>query len=203
MRALVLLSGGLDSAVALWHARAAGHEVVALSFRYPGRPLKEARAARELARLAAVPHHEADLPFLREPEGGAFALAPRGYIPGRNALFYAAAAYHAEIVGCQVVVGGHNADDAARFPDARASFFQRLGALLDAGLWGLPGRPALRLEMPLATLTKKEVVALGRSLRVPLALAWSCYEDGEAPCGACPSCLERATLLLARAGGAD
>lgn len=197
MRALVLLSGGLDSAVALWWALREGHDVVALSFRYPGRPLREARAARDLAARAGVRLVEADVPFLREPEGGRFRDAPRGYVPARNAVFYAAAAYHAEVLDRDAVVGGHNADDAARFPDASPAFFARLEALLGDGLWTPPGARAPRLVMPLSRLTKRQVVALGRELRAPLGLAWSCYEDGDAPCAACPSCVERAGIATA------
>lgn len=197
MRWLVLLSGGLDSAVALWWALREGHDVVALSFRYPGRPARETRAARDLAQRAGVPLVEADVPFLREPEGGRFALAPRGYVPARNAIFYASAAHQAEVLGCGAIVGGHNAEDAARFPDASAAFFARLESLLSDGLWSSDGAPGPRLVMPLAALTKLQVVALGRQLGVPLALAWSCYEDGEAPCGACPSCMERAGMATA------
>lgn len=198
MRTLVLLSGGLDSAVALWWALREGHDVTALSFRYPGRPARETRAARDLAERAGVRLVESDVPFLREPEGGRFVAAPRGYVPARNAVFYAAAAYHAEVLGMDAIVGGHNADDAARFPDASAAFFARLEALLADGLWS-PDAAASgpKLVMPLSSLTKLQVVALGRSMGVPLALAWSCYEDGEAPCGACPSCVERAGLATA------
>lgn len=203
VRALVLLSGGLDSAVALWWARREGHDVAALAFSYPGRPKAEARAARDLAARAGVRLDEVPLPFVVEPDGGRFSGAPRGYIPGRNALFYAAAAHRAEVGGFDLIVGGHNADDARRFPDASPAYFARLGVLLGEGLWLPRGALAPRLVMPLSTLPKREVVALGRELGVPLALSWSCYEDGEAPCGTCPSCTERSALPLARAGGAE
>lgn len=203
MRALVLLSGGLDSAVALWWSKREGHQTVALAYAYPGRPKEEARAARDLADHAGVRLDEVPLPFVVEPEGGRFAGAPRGYIPGRNALFYAAAAHRAEVAGFDLIVGGHNADDARRFPDASPAYFARLGALLADGLWLPRDARAPRLVMPLAALTKREVAALGRELGAPLALSWSCYEDGEAPCGTCPSCTDRLALPLARAGGAE
>lgn len=210
-RALVLLSGGLDSAVALAWALHEGHEVVALSYRYKGRPAREARAARALAEHAGVALLEADLPFLAEPadapdlhaDSRVAIGAPRGYIPARNAIFYACAAYHAEIHACELVVGGHNADDAGRFPDATHRFFARLESLLADGLWSpqapepRASHPPPRFVMPLQGLTKRGVVALGRELGVPLTIAWSCYEDVESPCGACPSCVERESVALA------
>lgn len=195
-RSLVLFSGGLDSAVALWWTLREGHDVVPLSYRYRGRPAKEARAARDLAARAGLTLVEADLPFLSEPEPPAPGT-PRGYIPARNAVFYAVACYHAETLGCELIVGGHNADDASRFADARAPFFARLEGVLADGLLG-DGR-APRLVMPLAALSKLDVVRMGREMAVPLALAWSCYEDGEAPCGFCPACQERGGPELAEA----
>src|SRR5205823_6291847 len=143
---------GLDSAVALWWALAEGHDVAPLSFRYRGRPAREARAARSLAERAGLAIVEADLPFLEEPEReGRWRDAPRGYIPARNAVFYASAAYYAQVLDCDIIVGGHNRDDATRFPDASPEFFARFEKLLGDGLWRDTGprpRPSPRLVMP-------------------------------------------------------
>lgn len=194
-RALVLLSGGLDSAVAYWWALREGLDPVALSFHYPGRPRGEVEATRGLVRAAGRNDLiECELPFLQEAADGApgaFASAPPGYIPARNALFYAVAAHHAQILGCGLIVGGHNAEDAARYPDASASFFGDLEPLLRRGLWIPPGGEAPALRMPLIGLGREEVIALGGRLGAPLETTWSCYEDGAAPCGACPACLRR------------
>lgn len=200
-RALVLLSGGLDSAVALWWTMREGHETVPLAYNYKGRPAREARAARELARHAGLSLLEADLPFLAEPidadvhpDARVANEPPRGYIPARNAIFYSAAAYHAEILACSIIVGGHNAADVNRFPDATPDFFARFERLLDEGMWTPEGTRGPHFVMPLSALSKNGVVAMGRDLGVPVGLSWSCYEDGEAPCGACPSCIERSAI---------
>ena len=199
MRSLVLVSGGLDSTVALYWAREEGHDVVPLTFHYPGRPRGEVHATREVVLAAGVDALvEADLPFLREagelalqPGGDALARAPPGYVPARNVLFYAAACHHAQALGCGLIVGGHNAEDAGTFPDASAAFFADLDALLRRGLWTGPQGSAPRLRMPLLDLGKDEVAALGARLGAPLLRTWSCYEDGESPCGGCPACLRR------------
>ena len=200
MRALVLVSGGLDSTVALWWTRDVGHDAVPLTFHYPGRPRGEVRATRAVVSAAGLDLVEAHIPFLREagdaqgPWGDAPALAaaPEGYVPARNALFYAAAVHHAQRMGCGLVVGGHNAEDADLFPDASPAFFAALDDLLRRGLWTGPGAVAPRLEMPLLRLAKRDVLDLGERLGAPVEGTWSCYEDGEAPCGACPACQRRA-----------
>ena len=201
-RTLVLVSGGMDSTVALWWTLAQGHEALALTFHYPGRPRREVAAGREVVRAAGLEGPiEADLPFLREAgdvdarrHRKDFAAAPAGYVPARNALFYAAACHHAQALGCDLVVGGHNAEDAALFPDASPAFFADLERLLRHGLWTGPGVPAPRLEMPLLRLSKAEVAALGARLGAPVERTWSCYEDGDGPCAACPACLRRGPL---------
>lgn len=201
-RALVLVSGGLDSTVALWWAQRQCAEVVPLTFHYPGRPRGEKKATRAIAGLAGLRTLEAELPFLHEAadvdasrKQARFAQAPPGYIPARNALFYAAACYQASVLGCEMVVGGHNAEDAARFPDASRAFFADLEALLHRGLWSGPEVPPPRLVMPLLDLDRDGVVALGQRLGAPIEETWSCYEDGEGPCGACPACTRRGELI--------
>lgn len=194
-RALVLVSGGLDSTIALWWAADAGYEPVALTVHYPGRPRGEVRAARSvIAASRAVEAHEIELPFLREAadiDAARFAGAPAGYIPFRNALLYSVASFHAQALGCCVIVGGHNAEDAALYPDASSAFFDDLQGVLDRGAWR--GGPIVvpKLVMPLIGLDRDEVLALGERLGAPVGSTWSCYEDGEIPCGTCPACMRR------------
>ena len=197
-RALILVSGGLDSTVALWWAAEEGYEPIALTFRYPERPRGEVRAARDIiAQSPATASHEVDLPFLREAsdiDPKRFVGAPPGYIPFRNALFYAAACYHAQALGCCIVVGGHNAEDAALYPDASRHFFEDLQAVLDRGAWRGGDVVPPKLVMPLLGLSKEEVHALGDRLGAPMTRTWSCYEDMEGPCGECPACQRRGLM---------
>jgi 7-cyano-7-deazaguanine synthase len=203
MRAIVLLSGGLDSAVALYWARAQGWEVFPIEFEYFGRPGRERRACLELRAHAGIPHALAvPLPFLREAVdvpaqdlvNPALARAPEGYVPVRNLIFYALAAYHAEILAARYIVGGHNRTDYESFPDAGRSFWDSLNTLLKIAMWS-HAEVGTEIVLPLIELTKHEVVSLGMKLGVPLEATWSCYFDAEQPCGACASCQERAAAL--------
>ncbi|HEX2022295.1 MAG TPA: 7-cyano-7-deazaguanine synthase [Candidatus Thermoplasmatota archaeon] len=188
-RDLVLLSGGVDSAVALWLAVEAGRDVVALTLHYPERPAREVEATQALAARAGVRLVEADLPFLREAQArGASIAPPMGYVAARNATMYAVAVHVADGLARETIVGGHNADDAARFPDAAAGWLARLDALLREGLWAGDGRATPALEFPLLSMPKPRVLQEAARLGVPLDLTWSCYEDGASPCGACPAC---------------
>lgn len=200
-RALVLVSGGIDSTVALWWAASEDYEPVALTAQYPGRPRGEVRATREILDASpAVERHDVDLPFLAEAADidarsatgvRRFAGAPPGYVPYRNALLYSVAAFHAQALGCCIIVGGHNREDAALYPDAAHTFFDGLQVVLDKGAWRGGDVVPPKLVMPLLQLDRDEVLDLGERLGAPLAATWSCYEDHDTPCGTCPACLRR------------
>lgn len=200
--AVVLLSGGLDSAVALWWARAQGWTVTALSIHYHDRPEGEKAASRALAALAGcIDLVEVDLPFVREATDfpGAHPrheAAPPGYVPARNLLFYAVASYYADALGARHIVGGHTRSDPEAFPDSSPGFFRILDAANALGRFRAEAAP-LTVVLPLERLDKESVVRLARDLEVPVDLTWSCYENAPDPCGRCVSCTERATALLA------
>jgi len=197
---VLLLSGGLDSAVALWWARAEGYEVLPLTYHYYRRPRAEVAAMRrQLDRLSISPLREIDLPFLKDIEdlqrtekevSPLLAKSPDGYIPARNMVFYALAAYQAEVEGATWVIGGHNGGDPETFPDSSPRFFNRLNDLYRLGIWSY-GTSPVRVIQPLSGKDKATVVRLGAELGVPFEDTWSCYWDGEEHCGSCPSCLER------------
>jgi len=208
--ALVLLSGGIDSAVCLWWVQTQGWTPLALTVDYHARPLAELRAIRALLTAAKVSELiTVPLPFLKDVDdlkreglrNPLLSKAPDPYIPARNLIFYAVAAYYAETLGTPLIVGGHNGVDPETFPDSSPDFFTHVNSLYRLGLWSYP-RGGMTIKLPLAGKPKEEVVKMGLDLGVPLGKTWSCYFDGERHCGRCPSCLERGEAFR-RVGAPD
>ncbi|MFQ5907858.1 MAG: 7-cyano-7-deazaguanine synthase [Thermoplasmata archaeon] len=199
-RALVLLSGGLDSAVSFHWALKQGWSVRPITYNYHERPQREKDATASLVRRADLRDEliEVELPFLMEVEdlqengieNRALGRAPGSYIPARNLIFYATAAHYGEILSARWLVGGHNGADGEIFPDATPAFFEGLNRLLTMGLLTAT-TSRLQVVNPLKGRTKVEVLRLGRELDVPFALTWSCHYDRAVPCGTCSSCRER------------
>lgn len=219
--AVVLLSGGLDSATALAVARDGGFDTYALSFRYGQRHRVELdAAARVAAAMGAVRHVTVDVD-LRQFGGSALTAdidvphrsgvseldpgIPVTYVPARNTVFLSLALAWAETLECSDLFIGVNALDYSGYPDCRPEFteaFERLAALATKA--GVEGRQHLHVHTPLIHLSKGEIIKLGVSLGVDYALTHSCYDpepDGS-PCRTCDSCLLRAKGF-AEAGLAD
>ena len=203
-RAIVLLSGGLDSATTLYYAKAAGHDVRALVFDYGQRHRREIAAARAVARAAKVPCEivHIGLPWkgsalldraIKVPSSGVRAgTIPPTYVPARNIIFLSFAASYAEAVGATSIFIGANAIDYSGYPDCRPNFFRAFQKALDLGLKAGDGKRRIRIMTPLVDLTKADIVCLGQRLGVPLAATWSCYNGERQPCGVCDSCRLRA-----------
>jgi 7-cyano-7-deazaguanine synthase len=207
-RAIVLLSGGLDSYTAAAMARAEGYELYALTVRYGQRHIVETEAARRVARaLGVVKHLEvtidlaaiggsaltSDLAVPRDREADA-ADIPVTYVPARNTVLLSLALAWAEVVGARAIVIGVTAIDYSGYPDCRQEFlaaFERLAALATkAGVEGA----AFRIHAPLVHLSKAEIIRRGLALGLDYGLTHSCYDpapDGR-PCGRCDSCRLRA-----------
>ena len=209
-RAVVLLSGGLDSATALAVARAEEYECFALSFDYGQRHARELESAAKIAAALGTRQHLTLRLDLRAIGGSALTgeiPVPKGrsdeaigegipvtYVPARNTIFLSHALAWAEVLGAQDILIGVNVLDYSGYPDCRPEFigaFERLANLATQA--GVEGRSRFRVHAPLITLTKAQIVARAYELGVDLSLTWSCYEpetDGRA-CGLCDSCLLR------------
>ena len=199
--ALILLSGGLDSAVSLYWALSQSWNASTIELEYHQRPSRERSACFDLRKHAGISDAHAivvPLDFVREvtdlPEGAlvntSLSQAPQGYIPSRNLVFYSLCSYYAEILGIRYIVGGHNRGDSESFPDAGRFFFRRLNQVLELAMWSY-SQTHTEILLPLIEYGKAEVLRLGYSLGVPFELTWSCYHDAERPCGDCESCTER------------
>ncbi len=210
-RAVVLLSGGLDSATTLAIARAEGFDCRALSFDYGQRHQFELQAARRVAAANRVREHvivpidlrafggsalTSDLPVPTDrTEDEMSAAIPVTYVPARNTIFLAIALGWAEVLQAFDIFIGVNAIDYSGYPDCRPEFiaaFERLAGLATKA--GVEGAGRFRIHAPLIQLTKADIIRRGLELGVDYALTHSCYDpDKEGhPCGRCDSCLLRA-----------
>ncbi len=219
-RAVVLLSGGLDSSTCLAIARRDGFETHCLSVDYGQRHRGELARARRIARaLGAADHRivKVDLSAfggsaltdrgLAVPKGRSARRMASGipvtYVPARNTVLLALALAHAETIGAEDVYVGVNAIDYSGYPDCRPAFlraFERVARVATRA--GVEGRP-LRIRAPLLRLSKAGIVKLGTSLSVPYRITLSCYDPvGGRACGACDACVLR-RKGFAEAGVAD
>ena len=189
--ALVLLSGGVDSAAALGWAQHRYQKIKAISFQYYLRPFRERLAVFRLLQHVPAGLIEVPLPFLQEAadfDSKHSHRAPEGYISNRNMIFYSIAIYFAEMHECTSIVGGHTAEDQEAFPDAGSHFFQELQDLAKQALQ----IHKVKIELPLAGYTKLQVLQKAVERNIPLEYTWSCYWNQREPCGICISCTERA-----------
>ena len=209
-RAVLLLSGGLDSTTTLAVARAQGHEVYAMSFRYGQRHAHELEAARRVAAAFGVARHvvvdvdlrqfggsalTGDLPVPKDRPAAEMGTGiPITYVPARNTIFLSFALAWAEVLGAREIYIGVNALDYSGYPDCRPEYiaaYERMANLATRG--GVEGTAPVRIATPLIALTKAEIIRLGTSLGVDYGLTTSCYDpapDGRA-CGHCDACLLR------------
>jgi 7-cyano-7-deazaguanine synthase len=193
-KAVVLLSGGIDSAACLWWAQKRGWKTFALTFDYHQRNPQEIQATEHLAKAADVKDYRLiGLPFLKEAmdtPDAAFDQSkdvPDSYMPARNTVFYGVAAGWAETLDADWIVGGHNRRDHTSYPDSRPEFIEAMNRVIALGTF-VGQRKPLRIVTPLANLSKMEVVKMSLDLGVPLHLTWSCHGQGEKACGRCEAC---------------
>ena len=209
-KAVVLLSGGLDSMTALAEAKVAGFAVHALTILYGQRHAIERDAARRVAQALGVVQHveqtidlrafgrsaltaEIDVPKDRPAAEIAHGI-PITYVPARNTVFLAFALAWAESLGAFDIFVGVNCIDYSGYPDCRPEFLHAFEALANLGTKaGVEGTGRFRIHAPLLTLTKEQIILRGRELKLDYGLSHSCYDptpDGLA-CGRCDSCAIR------------
>lgn len=209
-KAIVLLSGGLDSATTTAQAISDGYEVIALSFRYGQRHDRELEAAQVLAKHFSLSQHFivdvnlaqwggsalTDQAIEVPTEGIQADVIPITYVPGRNTVFIAIALSLAEAQSAEAIYLGINAVDYSGYPDCRPEYlaaFQTLAQLSSKA--GLEGK-APKLVAPLVMDSKTDIVKRAIALSVPINETWSCYQGGKEPCGACDSCRIRDQALI-------
>jgi len=201
-KAIILLSGGIDSATALYWAHQEGYNLIAITFNYSYRPENERKAALKQAEILGIEIIEIPIEYLKEAielriDGfpvPSVVDAPEGFIPSRNLVFYSNAAYYAEVYGCKYIIGGHLVEDASKFPDASIEFFNSLENLINKGKHQ-KDKSIIKFLHPLVKMKKIEVLKLAKKLSVPFELTWSCYYNGDQPCGMCSSCRKREAVF--------
>ncbi len=202
-RALVMLSGGLDSATCLYWAKEKYSEVIAITFNYFGRLVQEKRASVQLVKAAGINKLiEIDLPFVKEAGDSSYYSGrfkeenphsnaqESSYVPARNMIFYSIGAHYAEYLGAKWIIGGHNMHDAKFFKDASKRFIDKINILFREGCL-LCNDQAYQILLPLSRMNRKQIIRLAIKLKAPIELTWSCHREGSVHCGNCYACRQR------------
>jgi 7-cyano-7-deazaguanine synthase len=209
-KAVVLLSGGLDSTTTSAIAKDRGFALYALTFRYGQRHECEVEAAKRIARELGVADHvvtqidlrsfggsaltdDIDVPKGR-PLGGAAEEVPVTYVPARNTIFLSLALAWAEVLGAEDIFIGVNAVDYSGYPDCRPDYIRAFQSMADlATKAGVEGKQNLTIHTPLIEMSKAEIIRTGIKLGIDFALTHSCYDPDDScrPCGRCDACLLR------------
>ena len=219
-RAVVLLSGGLDSATTLYIAKRDGFKSFCLIFDYGQRHRREIESARRIARFAHCAHkvikfnlpwkgsslldRNINIPGVTKSLSRSLALArdslrsqvtgeiPSTYVPARNIIFLSFALSYAEAISASAIYIGAHAQDYSGYPDCRPEFFKAFAKVISRGTKSGFEKKKVEIKTPLLNKNKAQIIRLGMSLGVPFALTWSCYQGGKRPCSKCDSCYFRA-----------
>jgi len=204
-KAIVLLSGGLDSTTTLYLAKKKKFKCLCLIFNYGQKHKMEIESAERIARKTKTPFCVIKVPIPKE----ASALTssneniiraslkkigqkiPTTYVPARNIIFLSLGLAWAEAKKCSNIFIGANSIDYSGYPDCRPSFIKSFTKMARLGTKSGSESKAIKIEAPLLFKNKAQIVKLAKKLKVPLELTWSCYRGGKNPCGTCESCLLR------------
>jgi 7-cyano-7-deazaguanine synthase len=207
-RAVVLMSGGLDSTVTLAIALGEGYDVHGLTFDYGQRHRREIRSAKKVADHFDIKHKIIRIDLtqiggsaltddIAVPQGKtlkqirASKEIPLTYVPARNTILLSYALGFAETIGADAIFIGANHVDYSGYPDCRPEYFQAFQKVAELGTkCGVQGRP-VEIRTPIIALDKRGIVEKGRQMKVPFEFTWSCYEGGGKACGRCDSCVLR------------
>ena len=208
-KAVVILSGGLDSTVCMSVAQKAGYSIYPITFNYGQRHHKEVEQAQKVAAFYGCKRHLVlDTSFFRAIGSSALTsdsmtvpvgrstgemaqTIPVTYVPFRNAVFLAMAVGYTESLADETIYMGVNALDYSGYPDCRPEFIQAFQEAVNLGTAASDRGCAIGIETPLIYMTKAEIIKLGLQNNAPLHLTTSCYQGGEKACGECDSCLLR------------
>ncbi len=218
-KAVVLLSGGLDSATTAAIAGSEGYEVHAISFDYGQRHAREIESAKAVAKHLDAKDHlivgfdlrgiggsalttDADVPMDRLNEEMQAAI-PVTYVPARNTIFLSFALSYAETIGARDIFIGVSQIDYSGYPDCRREFIEAFEKTANlATRAGVEGNERFRIRAPLIDMSKSQTIALGLELGLDYSITWSCYLGGDKACGRCDSCRLR-LAGFAEAGATD
>jgi len=214
MKAVVLLSGGIDSATTLYYAKNRGYERLCLTFDYGQRHRKEIDFAKALARASnsRIELIKISLPWkgsslidrgIKLPKGKERRSdIPSTYVPGRNIIFLSYAASYADAVGAEKIFIGANQIDYSGYPDCRSNFLDSFEDAVRKGTKRGIEAKNISIDAPLINKRKSAIIKMALKLKVPLKYTWSCYKGGRKPCGLCDSCIIR-SMAFKKAGVED
>jgi len=215
-KAVVLLSGGLDSSTVLYLAKSQGFRCFCLAFDYGQRHKREIKAAKKIAQSArvglrvvkiglpwkgsALLDKQIKIPEVTSSPGHqdtksadwqSVGKIPVTYVPGRNIIFLSFALSYAEAINAKALFIGAHAQDYSGYPDCRPEFYQAFKRVVSSGTKSGIEKRKIQVKTPLLGKKKAEIIRLGAKLGVPFRLTWSCYRGRGSPCGACDSCYYR------------
>ncbi|MCF6138320.1 7-cyano-7-deazaguanine synthase QueC [Pseudalkalibacillus berkeleyi] len=204
-KAVVVLSGGLDSTTCMGIAKEKGYSLYPITFHYGQRHNREVEQAEKVAKYFDAPEHRVvDVSFLQQiggsaltdesidvRQGGVDEDIPATYVPARNMIFLSLASAYAEVIGAEAIYIGVSAVDYSGYPDCRPEFIESMNETVNLATKAGATGGKFEIEAPLIQMTKKETIEEGLRLDVPYDLTTSCYLGEQVACGECDSCLLR------------